>query len=128
MFYIKFNGYKKDCSANGLFFNDKIYHCKVVDEGRFYQTADENGLIIKFKSILANPLYNFSVVDGSELLINDEDEEECLHFTGEKRSGKNIYRMNGKDVSKEYFMESLAEAELLKGRGVSVLIEFEFGF
>ena len=120
MFYIKFNGYKKDKEeCEGLFSVGETYACDVVDSGRYYQLMDDDGKTVKFSSMLHDSYYNFSRVKlndvGVNLLIDAHD-------------GKMKYRMNGVDVTKSFFEEKLIEVEHLKSRGVSVFIDFEVGF
>lgn len=120
MFLIKFNGYKKEKEeCTGLFFVGRIYSCSIVDSGRYYQTQDENGNIVKFSSMLSDRFYDFSRV------YLDEEE---LTLSNDSCDGKMKYRMNGIDVTKSFFDDKLLEVELLKSRGVSVFIDFEVCF
>ena len=116
MFYIKFNGYKKDKEeCAGLFFVGRNYPCSVVDSNRYYQTYDENGNIVKFKSIFHDSCYDFSRIDTQSKALDEHD-------------NKMKYRMNGVDVTKSFFDDKLLEVEMLKSRGVSVFIDFEVYF
>lgn len=114
MFYIKFNGYKKD-GCPGLFFFGNNYPCMVVDSNRYYQTLDENGRIVKFESLFHDGCYDFSRIDTQDDVLDGHD-------------NKIRYRMNGVDVTKSFFDAALMEAETLKSRGVSVFIDFEVSF
>ena len=139
MFYIKFNGYKKDKEeCAGVFFVGKTYACNVVNSGKYYQVTDENGETIKFDSIPHNSHYNFSRLDM--------DEENFTSFIGEMKHRVNdvryefeinkteqvekdlSYRMNGVDVTKSFFYDKLLEVEALKSKGVAVFIDFEVSF
>lgn len=116
MFQIKFNGYKKDKEeCAGLFFVGRKYPCSVVDSNRYYQTYDENGNIVKFKSISHDSCYDFSRIDTQSKALDEHD-------------NKMKYRMNGVDVTKSFFDDKLLEVEMLKSRGVSVFIDFEVYF
>lgn len=136
MFYIKFNGYKKEKEERtGLFFSGHVYPCNVVDSGRNYQVTDENGDIIKFNSITHNSHYNFSRFDMVEETIsemkNGMNVGECYEFEINKTEQikKDLaYRMNGVEVTKSFFEDKLREVELLKSRGVSVFVDFEVSF
>lgn len=116
MFYIKFNGYKKEKEeCAGLFFVGRTYRCSVVDSNRYYQTQDENGNIIKFNSILCDRCYDFSIIDAQDKAFGDYD-------------NRMKYRMNGIDVTRSFFDDKLREVELLKSKGVFVFIDFEVSF
>lgn len=120
MFYIKFNGYKKEKEkCAGLFFAGRIYTCNVVDSDRYYQTQDENGKIVKFNSMIRDDCYDFS---------RAYPEEEGLTPRKDAHDGKMKYRMNGVDVTKQFFDDNLIEVEELKSKGVSVFIDFEVYF
>lgn len=120
MFYVKFNGYKKDKEeCAGLFFVGRTYTCSVVDSNKYYQVTDECGDIIKFNSMTCDDCYKFSRVDVKE---------ENLTLSNDTHDGKMKYRMNGVEVAKTFFEEALAEVEALKSRGVSVFIDFEVYF
>lgn len=126
MFYIKFNGYKKDKEeCAGLFFVGNTYQCSVVDSNRNYQTQDEHGNVVKFDSIISNKYYDFSRLDGKCDAFVEHDGK-CEAF-GE-HDNKMRYRMNGIDVTKSFFDEELIEVERLKSMGVLVHIDFEVGF
>lgn len=116
MFYIKFNGYKKDKEeCEGLFYVGETYACDVVDSNKYYQTQDENGNIVKFQSILCDSCYDFSRIDYQGKAFCEHDK-------------KMKYRMNGIDVSRSFFEERLIEVERLKSMGVTVFIDFEVSF
>lgn len=116
MFYIKFNGYKKDKEeCEGLFSVGETYACDVVDSNKYYQTQDENGNIVKFQSILCDSCYDFSRIYCQGKAFGEHD-------------GKMKYRMNGVDVTKQFFDDKLIEVEGLKSKGVSVFIDFEVYF
>lgn len=120
MFYIEFNGYKKDKEeCEGLFSVGDTYACDVVDSGVNYQVRDDNGKTVKFSSMFHDSYYNFSRVDLNEVEVN---------LLSDTNDGKMKYRMNGIDVTKSFFDEKLIEAERLKSKGVSVLIDFEVYF
>ena len=120
MFYIKFNGYKKDKEkCEGLFSVGETYACDIDDSGRYYQLRDDDGKTVKFSSMLYDSYYNFSRVELSDVGVN---------LLSDAHDGKMKYRMNGIDVTKSFFDEKLIEAEELKFRGVSVFIDFEVGF
>ena len=121
MFYIKFNGYKKEKEeCAGLFFVGRTYTCSVVDSNKYYQTQDENGKIIKFNSMIRDDCYDFSSLAYPE-------EERLTPHKG-AHGGKMKYRLNGVDVTKQFFDDKLMEVEELKSKGVSVLIDFEVYF
>lgn len=75
MFYIKFNGYKKEKEeCAGLFFIGSIYTCNVIDSVENYKTQDEDGNIVKFRSMFDDAFYDFSLVnvkEGNLTLRND---------------------------------------------------------
>lgn len=120
MFYIEFNGYKKDKEeCEGLFSVGETYACDVVDSGRYYQVTDENGNIVKFNSMICDDCYDFSRV---------YPEEEGLTPRKDAHDGKMRYRMNGVDVTKKFFDDKLIEVEEFKSKGVSVFIDFEVYF
>ena len=120
MFYIKFNGYKKDKEkCEGLFSVGETYACDVVDSGRYYQIRDDDGKIVKFSSMLHDSCYNFSRIELNYVEVN---------LLSDTHDGKMKYRMNGIDVTKSFFDEKLIEAEQLKSKGVSVFIDFEVYF
>ncbi|QGH76867.1 hypothetical protein [Escherichia phage BEK6] len=120
MFYIKFNGYKKDKEeCEGLFSVGETYACDVVDSGRYYQVRDDDGKTVKFSSMLHDSYYSFSRV---------HIEEDSLTLIKYARDGEMKYRMNGVDVTKSFFEDKLREVELLKSRGVSVFVDFEVSF
>lgn len=120
MFYIEFNGYKKDKEeCGGLFSVGKTYACDVVDSGVYYQVMDDEGKAVKFRSMFYDNYYSFSRVEHNEVEVN---------LLSDTNDGKMKYRMNGIDVTKSFFDEKLIEAEGLKSKGVSVLIDFEVYF
>lgn len=120
MFYIKFNGYKKDKEeCEGLFSVGETYACDVVDSGRYYQLRDDDGKTVKFSSMFHDSYYNFSRVELNDVGVN---------LLSDAHDGKMKYRMNGVDVTKSFFDEKLIEAEELKSRCVSVFIDFEVYF
>lgn len=120
MFYIEFNGYKKDKEeCEGLFSVGETYACDVVDSGRYYQIRDDDGKTVKFSSMFNDSHYSFSRVEINDVVVN---------FLSDMHDGKMKYRMNGIDVTKSFFDEKLIEAEELKSNGVSVFIDFEVCF
>ena len=120
MFYIKFNGYKKQKEeCVGVFIIGRTYACDVVDSGSNYQVTDQNGNTIKFNSIPHNSHYNFSRVELNDVGVN---------LLSDAHDGKMKYRMNGIDVTKSFFYEKLIEADELKSKCVSVFIDFEVYF
>lgn len=120
MFYIKFNGYKKEKEeCEGLFSVGKTYACNVVDSGRYYQLSDDDGKTVKFSSMLHDSYYSFSRVELNDLGVN---------LLSDTHDNKMKYRINGIDVTKSFFEDKLREVESLKSRGVSVFIDFEVGF
>lgn len=120
MFYIKFNGYKKDKEeCEGLFSVGETYECDVVDSGRYYQLRDDDGKTVKFSSMFHDSYYNFSRVELNDVGVN---------LLSDTHDGKMKYRMNGVDVTKSFFDDKLLEVEMLKSRDVSVFIDFEVYF
>lgn len=120
MFYIKFNGYKKDKEeCAGLFSVGETYACDVVDSGSHYQVMDDDGKTVKFSSMFYDSYYNFSRVELNDAGVN---------LLSDTHDGKMKYRMNGIDVTKSFFDEKLTEAEELKSKCVSVFIDFEVYF
>ncbi|HCL7432485.1 TPA: hypothetical protein N2X82_002389 [Escherichia coli] len=120
MFYIKFNGYKKDKEeCEGLFSVGEAYACDVDDSGRYYQVRDDDGKTVKFTSMLHDSYYNFSRVELNDVGFN---------LLSDTHDGKMKYRMNWIDVTKSLFDEKLIEAEELKSNGASVFIDFEVYF
>lgn len=120
MFYIKFNGYKKDKEkCEGLFSVGETYACDVVDSGAYYQVRDDDGKAVKFSSMYHDDYYSFSRVELNEVEVN---------LLSNEHDGKMKYRMNGIEVTKSFFDEKLIEAEELKSNGVSVFIDFEVYF
>ena len=120
MFYIKFNGYKKDKEeCNGLFFVGCTYTCSLTDSREQYETQDENGNIVKFNSMISDDCYDFLLA---------YPEEEILTPHKDAHDVKMKYRMNGVDVTKQFFDDKLIEVEALKSNGVSVFIDFEVYF
>lgn len=120
MFYIKFNGYKKDKEkCEGLFSVGNTYACDVVDSGVYYQVMDDEGKAVKFRSMFHDNYYSFSRVELNEVGVN---------LLSDAHDGKMKYRMNGIDVTKSFFDEKLIEVEELKSKYVSVFIDFEVYF
>ena len=120
MFYIEFNGYKKDKEeCEGLFSVGKTYACDIDDSGRYYQLRDDDGKTVKFSSIPHDSYYSFSRVDT---------EEESLTLSKDACHGEMKYRMNDVYVTKSFFNDKLLEVEALKSRGVTVFIDFEVSF
>ena len=120
MFYIKFNGYKKDKEeCAGLFSVGETYACDVDDSGRYYQLMDDDGKTVKFSSMLHDSYYSFSRVELNDAGVN---------LLSDAHDGKMKYRMNGIDVTKQFFNDKLIEVEELKSKGVSVFIDFEVYF
>lgn len=75
--------------------------------GKFYSTIDDNGIFAYFEN---ERYYGFEIP-------KNESKENAL-----------TYRMNGIDVTKSFFEDSLLEVEALKHKGVSVFIDFEVSF
>lgn len=103
MFYIKFNGYKKDKEeCAGLFFVGRTYTCNVVDSNRYYQTQDENGNIVKFKSIFCDACYDFSII-STDSEVDSLSPGKCSHDSNLhiQMSGPN--KMKAKFIAKSRY-------------------------
>lgn len=120
MFYIEFNGYKKDKEeCEGLFSVGDTYACDVVDSGAYYQVMDDDGKAVKFSSMFHDSYYSFSRVEPNDVRVN---------LLSDTHDGKMKYRMNGIDVTKSFFEEKLIEVGNLKSKSVMIYIDFEVGF
>ncbi|QXV81850.1 hypothetical protein bas03_0023 [Escherichia phage JulesPiccard] len=90
----------------------------------FYITQDNQGKSLIFQNGVD---YTFDLVVADSFIKSTVCEDSGNEVV-KRNENKMVYRMNGVDVTCDYFSEKLLEVELLKAKGVSVFIDFEVSF
>lgn len=112
-----------ECLVKRNFTVGKEYDLEDAKFG-FYITKDDQGKSLIFQNGV-DYTFDLVVVDS---FIHSSVCESSDNEVVKRNDNKMVYRMNGVDVTCNYFNERLLEVELLKEKGVSVFIDFEVSF